>query len=86
MTENHVFDCEISRRRILQAAAVGAGAIAMSGISTRVAMAADPAASGDVLVVLTLRGGFDGTECDRSNSRSALRHLAAEYLTFHSQS
>jgi uncharacterized protein (DUF1501 family) len=54
MTEN------ISRRRLLgTCAAIGAG-VAASGVSTQLAYAADPAYSGDTLVLLSLRGGFDG--------------------------
>jgi uncharacterized protein (DUF1501 family) len=53
MTEN------ISRRRLLgTCAAVGAG-VAASTISTRFAYA-DPGYTGDTLVLLSLRGGFDG--------------------------
>ncbi len=55
----------LNRRGFLgRAAAVGAaGALAGlvgDGLSSRVAFAATPAYTGDVLVVLSLRGGFDG--------------------------
>jgi uncharacterized protein (DUF1501 family) len=54
MTEN------ASRRRLLgTCAAVGAG-VAASSVSTRLAYAADPGYTGDTLVLLSLRGGFDG--------------------------
>lgn len=51
-----------SRRRLLQGAGVlAATAAASSLLPARYAFAADPAAAaGDVLVVLSLRGGFDG--------------------------
>ncbi|GAA2035943.1 DUF1501 domain-containing protein [Pseudokineococcus marinus] len=49
-----------TRRSVLGALGVGAlAAAAGTGTSTRVAMAA-PGYTGDVLVVLSLRGGFDG--------------------------
>lgn len=53
----------IPRRRVLQAGLLGAGAAAWAmanPISMRVAMAAEPNYAGDVLVVLSLRGGHDG--------------------------
>ncbi len=54
----------LSRRSFLTALGVGAGAVVlgsgMEAVSTQHAWAADPAYSGDVLVVLSLRGGFDG--------------------------
>jgi uncharacterized protein (DUF1501 family) len=54
MTEN------VSRRRLLgTCAAVGAG-VAASAVSTKLAYAADPGYTGDTLVLLSLRGGFDG--------------------------
>ena len=49
-----------SRRSVLGALGLGTlAAVAGTGTSTRVAMAA-PGYTGDVLVVLSLRGGFDG--------------------------
>ncbi|TWG25664.1 uncharacterized protein (DUF1501 family) [Actinoplanes teichomyceticus] len=51
----------VSRRRLLAAGAAGAFAgLAGSQLDTQLAFAADPAYSGDVLVLLSLRGGFDG--------------------------
>src|SRR5688572_17151323 len=55
----------LSRRGFLgRAAAVGAGAaltgLVGDGLASRFAFAATPAYTGDVLVVLSLRGGFDG--------------------------
>jgi uncharacterized protein (DUF1501 family) len=55
----------LSRRGFLgRAAAVGAAAglagVVGDGLSSRFAFAATPAYTGDVLVVLSLRGGFDG--------------------------
>ncbi|AEV88464.1 hypothetical protein ACWT_7454 [Actinoplanes sp. SE50] len=51
----------LSRRRLLAAGAAGAFAgLAGSQLDTQLAFAADPAYSGDVLVLLSLRGGFDG--------------------------
>lgn len=47
-----------SRRRLL--AAAGAGLAAVATVDTSLAFAADPAYSGDVFVLLSLRGGFDG--------------------------
>jgi uncharacterized protein (DUF1501 family) len=53
--------CDQNRRRLLKAGALGAFAgLAGSQLDTQLAFAADPAYSGDVLVVLSLRGGFDG--------------------------
>ena len=50
-----------SRRRVLAAGAAGAfAALAGEQLSTRLAFAADSTYSGDVLVLLSLRGGFDG--------------------------
>ncbi|WP_328462102.1 DUF1501 domain-containing protein [Actinoplanes sp. NBC_00393] len=48
-----------SRRGLLAAGLAGAGVAAM-GLDTSVAYAADPAYAGDVLVLVSLRGGFDG--------------------------
>ena len=51
----------LSRRTFLRGAAVAAGAmIASPLVSGRVAYAADASYAGDTLVVLSLRGGFDG--------------------------
>ncbi|KUL29556.1 hypothetical protein ADL15_27695 [Actinoplanes awajinensis subsp. mycoplanecinus] len=51
----------LSRRRVLAAGAAGAFAgLAGAQLDTQLAFAADPAYSGDVLVLLSLRGGFDG--------------------------
>lgn len=52
----------ISRRSLLRRAAAGAGLAALAGptVSTRLAWADSPAYTGDTLVVLSLRGGFDG--------------------------
>jgi uncharacterized protein (DUF1501 family) len=53
------FDClekPVSRRSVLGGALAG---VAAAGVSTRMAYAA-PGYSGDTLVVLSLRGGFDG--------------------------
>ncbi|MFF5084894.1 DUF1501 domain-containing protein [Actinoplanes sp. NPDC000266] len=53
------FDCrekQVSRRTVLGGALAG---VAAAGISTKMAYAA-PGYSGDTLVVLSLRGGFDG--------------------------
>jgi uncharacterized protein (DUF1501 family) len=50
-----------SRRRVLAAGAAGAfAALAGEQLSTRLAFAADSTYGGDVLVLLSLRGGFDG--------------------------
>jgi uncharacterized protein (DUF1501 family) len=49
----------VSRRNVLRAGALGAAALTMSGVATQLAWAA-PSYSGDVLVLLSLRGGFDG--------------------------
>lgn len=48
-----------SRRTVLKAGALAAGAVAATGLHTQLAFAAGPY-SGDTLVVLSLRGGFDG--------------------------
>lgn len=57
-------DRVVSRRRALQGAGVLAGAVAAGALSTvapRYAFASpDSATAGDALVVITLRGGFDG--------------------------
>jgi uncharacterized protein (DUF1501 family) len=51
----------LSRRRLLATGAAGALAgLAGSQLGTSLAYAADPAYAGDVLVLLSLRGGFDG--------------------------
>ncbi|MDT5030144.1 MAG: hypothetical protein QOC94_315 [Actinoplanes sp.] len=51
----------ISRRRLLAAGAAGAfAALAGEQLSTQLAFAADSSYAGDVLVLLSLRGGFDG--------------------------
>ncbi|WP_433827178.1 DUF1501 domain-containing protein [Actinoplanes sp. CA-015351] len=51
----------VSRRRLLATGAAGAFAgLAGSQLDTGLAFAADPAYAGDVLVLLSLRGGFDG--------------------------
>ncbi|MCA2213395.1 DUF1501 domain-containing protein [Jidongwangia harbinensis] len=51
----------VTRRRLLAAGAAGAFAgLIGDQLDTRLAFAADPAYSGDVLVLLSLRGGFDG--------------------------
>ncbi len=51
----------MSRRTLLKAIGVGTVAIAAGpGIGMQAAFAADPGWSGDTLVVLSLRGGFDG--------------------------
>jgi uncharacterized protein (DUF1501 family) len=51
----------VSRRRLLAAGAAGAFAgLIGEQLDTRLAFAADPAYGGDVLVLLSLRGGFDG--------------------------
>jgi uncharacterized protein (DUF1501 family) len=59
---NHPDCLLVSRRRVLQGALIGAGALALasSPIATRIAMASDPNYDGDVLVIVSLRGGFDG--------------------------
>lgn len=49
----------LSRRSFLRGAAAVGALVAMSSVDTRMAFAATPA-DGDVLVVLSLRGGFDG--------------------------
>ncbi len=53
--------CEVSRRSFLRGlGAVGALAgLTSTGLATRLAFAAEPY-TGDVLVVLSLRGGLDG--------------------------
>jgi uncharacterized protein (DUF1501 family) len=55
------FPCcdELSRRSVLGAGAAVLGGLAAAGLSTRMAFAA-PGYTGDTLVVLSLRGGFDG--------------------------
>ena len=51
----------LSRRALLKRAAAGAGLAAVATpVSTRLAWADSPAYDGDTLVVLSLRGGFDG--------------------------
>jgi uncharacterized protein (DUF1501 family) len=51
-----------SRRSFLKRSAVVAAATALAGreLSTQLAFASSPAYAGDVLIVLSLRGGFDG--------------------------
>ena len=51
---------ELSRRRLLGGAAAGLSGLAAAGLSTQVAFAAGPGYTGDTLVLLSLRGGFDG--------------------------
>ena len=61
MNANSAICAALSRRRFLQSILAGSAGIALSGtVSTRIAMAADPSYTGDVIVVLSLRGGFDG--------------------------
>ncbi|MBG0561777.1 DUF1501 domain-containing protein [Actinoplanes aureus] len=48
-----------SRRHLLAAGLAGAG-LAAAGLDTSLAFAAEPGYAGDVLVLLSLRGGFDG--------------------------
>ncbi len=61
MSADTVLRAALSRRTFLQSVLAGSAAVALSGtVSTRIAMAADPSYDGDVLVVLSLRGGFDG--------------------------
>ncbi len=69
----------LSRRSFLRiAAAAGALAgLASEGLATRLAFAAGPY-DGDVLVVLSLRGGFDGLQAIVPGGRPRLRDLAAE--------
>lgn len=51
----------VSRRTLLKALGVGSVALAAGPmVGMRAAFAADPGWSGDVVVVLSLRGGFDG--------------------------
>ena len=51
----------VSRRTLLKgAAALTAAGVAAPLLDTRIAYAEDPSYAGDVLVVLSLRGGFDG--------------------------
>src|SRR6476661_4952971 len=50
----------VSRRTLLKGLSVGATALAMGPISAQAAFAADANYDGDTLVVLSLRGGFDG--------------------------
>jgi uncharacterized protein (DUF1501 family) len=53
--------CETDRRGFLKAgAAVAAATVVAEGVSTRYAYAAEGTVTGDTLVVLSLRGGFDG--------------------------
>jgi len=68
-TGRHVLDCcaeaerasSFSRRSLLKALGVGTVAIAAGPmVGMRAAFAADPGWSGDTVVVLSLRGGFDG--------------------------
>ncbi|GIE79621.1 hypothetical protein Aph02nite_55710 [Actinoplanes philippinensis] len=47
----------LDRRRVLLAGALG---LASAALDTSLAFAADPGYTGDVLVLLSLRGGFDG--------------------------
>src|SRR3954449_6743318 len=50
---------ELSRRSVLGAEAAVLGGLATAGVSTQMAFA-EPGYTGDTLVVLSLRGGFDG--------------------------
>ncbi|GGN55187.1 hypothetical protein GCM10010112_05680 [Actinoplanes lobatus] len=50
----------LSRRRLLAAGAGVAAGVAGATVDTGLAFAADPAYAGDVLVLISLRGGFDG--------------------------
>ena len=51
----------VTRRKLLAAGAAGVFAgLVGDQLATQLAFAADPAYSGDVLVLLSLRGGFDG--------------------------
>lgn len=61
MTSRGCPEClQVSRRTFIAGSlAVVGGLVASPGISTRVAMA-DPGYGGDTLVVVSLRGGFDG--------------------------
>jgi uncharacterized protein (DUF1501 family) len=53
--------CELDRRTLLKAGVAAAAAtVVAEGVSTRYAFAADGTTAGDTLVVLSLRGGFDG--------------------------
>jgi uncharacterized protein (DUF1501 family) len=49
----------LTRRGVLAAMGVTAGAVAVSPLASRVAFAADAAYTGDVLVVLSMHGGWD---------------------------
>jgi uncharacterized protein (DUF1501 family) len=49
----------LTRRSVLAAMGVTAGAVAVSPLASRVAFAADPNYTGDVLVVLSMHGGWD---------------------------
>jgi uncharacterized protein (DUF1501 family) len=49
----------LSRRRLLGGTAAGLTGLAAAGLSTQLAFA-DPGYTGDTLVLLSLRGGFDG--------------------------
>ena len=52
---------ELTRRSLLKALGVGAAvATASPLVGMRAAFAADPGWSGDTVIVLSLRGGFDG--------------------------
>jgi len=62
----------LSRRRFLQGTAVLAGATALAGLPARYAFGAGP---GDVLVVLSLRGGFDGLSALVPGSDADYRRL-----------
>ncbi|GGN03318.1 uncharacterized protein (DUF1501 family) [Actinoplanes campanulatus] len=50
----------LSRRRLLAGGAAVAAGVAGATVDTGYAFAADPAYAGDVLVLISLRGGFDG--------------------------
>jgi uncharacterized protein (DUF1501 family) len=50
----------LTRRSLLAAMGVTAGAVAASPLASRVAFAADASYTGDVLVVLSMHGGWDG--------------------------
>ena len=49
----------LTRRGMLAAMGITAGAAAVSPLAARAAFAADPGYTGDVLVVLSMHGGWD---------------------------
>jgi uncharacterized protein (DUF1501 family) len=49
----------LTRRSMLAAMGVTAGAVAVSPLASRIAFAADAAYTGDILVILTMHGGWD---------------------------